>query len=269
MEKFYAGVGSRRAPNDILTLIAEISHLLHEYGWILRTGDAVGCDKAFRDASPDHKQVFTVAHSDSDSMAIAEKYHGAWDKLNSYGEKLHARNAKQILGKDLKTPVDFMVCWTKDGCNSHKARSITTGGTGTAISIADAHRIRIFNLARKEDRKFWENILSDPDPSFPEKLWLDTPPDKPSTSKPQTKQKLTRTQVTAAALRAGYSLQKNGSRQISTSCPIQTCKSKLVAYVKIVADGIHAVYACTCGARSPQLIACSLSSRPADTKQIS
>jgi len=39
-----------------------------------------------------------------------------------------------------------LICWTPDGCESHRYRNRETGGTGTAISIADYHNIKIYNL---------------------------------------------------------------------------------------------------------------------------
>ena len=49
-----------------------------------------------------------------------------------------ARNCHQVLGQDLKTPVDFIVCWTKDGGES--------GGTGQALRIARDLNIPVYNL---------------------------------------------------------------------------------------------------------------------------
>jgi hypothetical protein len=48
------------------------------------------------------------------------------------------RNAMQILGEDGNTPVEMVVCWTKDGKAS--------GGTGQALRIAEYYSIPIFNL---------------------------------------------------------------------------------------------------------------------------
>jgi hypothetical protein len=50
----------------------------------------------------------------------------------------------------LISPVKFVICWTPDGAISHAGRSIRTGGTGTAISIASANQIPVFNLQRPE-----------------------------------------------------------------------------------------------------------------------
>lgn len=79
-------------------------------------------------------------------MEIAKKFHPAWGACSDYAKKLHGRNAFQVLGGGLECKSQFLVCWTPDGCISHKTRSIETGGTGTAISIADHYKIEIINL---------------------------------------------------------------------------------------------------------------------------
>lgn len=49
------------------------------------------------------------------------------------------RNVCQILGADLHTPVQMVICWTKGGK--------LVGGTAQALRIARANNIPIFNLA--------------------------------------------------------------------------------------------------------------------------
>lgn len=54
--------------------------------------------------------------------------------------KLQARNSHQVLGLDLETPSEFIVCWTKNGKSS--------GGTGQAIRIALDYGIPIFDAGK-------------------------------------------------------------------------------------------------------------------------
>lgn len=44
---FYTGVGSRETPNKVIDLMYRIAKFLAERNWILRSGGAVGADKAF------------------------------------------------------------------------------------------------------------------------------------------------------------------------------------------------------------------------------
>jgi len=157
----YTGVGSRKTPKDIQNLMVSIAANLAAKGYTLRSGGADGADKAFEyGCGVGAKEIYLPNMATPEAMEIAAKYHGAWDKCSAYVRKLHGRNAFQVLGLDLKTPSKFLLCWTPDGCISHKIRSVRTGGTGTAISIADAYGIPVFNLKLTEHRVRLEAMLN-------------------------------------------------------------------------------------------------------------
>lgn len=151
--KYYTGVGSRETPQSILKVIYRIACNLRELGWILRTGDADGADAAFSEGAGKLKTVFTAKDATPHACRIAQRFHPAWNRCSQYAKKLHGRNSFQVLGRDLKTPSRFVICSTRDGATTHAERSIITGGTGTAISIASHYGIPVFNLARPEHLK--------------------------------------------------------------------------------------------------------------------
>lgn len=144
---YYAGIGSRNTPLDIQHTMTNIATFLSQKGAILRSGGAKGADLAFEKGAGDKKQIFYASDADEPSMMIAKTYHPAWNSCSDYAKKLHGRNAFQILGKPLYLlPVKFVICWTPDGCEHHDTRTIETGGTGTAISIASHNDISVYNL---------------------------------------------------------------------------------------------------------------------------
>lgn len=162
MYKPYTGVGSRKAPKEITGLIIDISIELHKRGFTLRSGGADGCDIAFENgcgSSMHFKEIYVAQQATTQAMAIAERFHPNWRACSNYARKLHGRNAFQVLGPHLNQPSKFLLCWTPDGCTSHKERSIQTGGTGTAISIADYYNVPVFNLARNDHRQRLEGML--------------------------------------------------------------------------------------------------------------
>jgi hypothetical protein len=65
-----------------------------------------------------------------------------------------ARNAYHVLGPDLKTPSQFVVCWTPDGCIDQAGRSRQTGGTVQAVAIATSNGIEVIKLRRPDHREF-------------------------------------------------------------------------------------------------------------------
>lgn len=117
-----------------------IATRLRDMGYTLRSGGARGADSAFERGAGGMKEVFRA----SDATP-------AWHRCSEYARKLHARNGFQILGRDLFSPSQFVVCWTKDGG--------PTGGTGQAIRLATAYQVPVFNLFHADaERRLWDHM---------------------------------------------------------------------------------------------------------------
>jgi hypothetical protein len=156
---YYTGVGSRETPLPIQAIMQAIARKLAVYNFTLRSGGADGADKAFESGAGINKQIFLAKHATPEAMDIAAKFHPAWNKCSAYARKLHGRNAFQVLGPNLSEPSQFLMCWTPDKCTKHEYRTIKTGGTGTAISIADAYGVPVENLANRDTLDKWSKWL--------------------------------------------------------------------------------------------------------------
>ena len=159
--KYYAGIGSRKTPDDILEMMTKIAEGLSR-NYVLRSGGASGADTAFEKGAGDKKVSYIPWSGFNESkekyipvssaaMRLAGEFHPGWMYLSYPVKKLHARNCYQVLGENLATPVDFVICWTPGGQEK--------GGTAQAIRIAKANGIKVFNLANEEDFNFWNNKL--------------------------------------------------------------------------------------------------------------
>ena len=154
---FYAGVGARATPDHVLTLMTQVARQLEQSGWRLRTGGAVGADKAFAagvhgpakteflpwpgynnitgpSARPLSRAELNIC------LEIAAENHPAWHKCSPAARKLHARNVAIVAGPYADTPCRAMLVWTPG------AR--VTGGSGTAIRIARHFDVPVLNLYR-------------------------------------------------------------------------------------------------------------------------
>lgn len=171
--KFYAGIGARNAPEDIKIIAMKLGYYLALEGYILRSGGAEGMDDFFEagvdlammQISTAQKQIFlpnpwawgnpSIWNKPSkEALDTVEIYHKYGKNMEDRTKNLMGRNAHQVLGPDLKEHSKFVICWTQDGCIENSKRNydkkIGTGGTGQAISIADAYNIPIFNLKRED-----------------------------------------------------------------------------------------------------------------------
>lgn len=144
----YAGIGSRETPAQVQAMMTKLAARLAQLGYTLRSGGAEGADKAF-EAGAAGKEIFYAQHAASDQVAqsLVDEIHPYPSALKPYPRNLMARNAYQVFGSDLNSPVDFVLVWTPDGVEHHDYRKRTTGGSGQAISLASLKGIPVINLA--------------------------------------------------------------------------------------------------------------------------
>lgn len=154
----YTGVGSRETPVEICQgVITPLARTLSAYGWVLRSGDADGSDKAFQAGSPDHMTESYVTRKMKeyrkdaiigeaspkwvDALRMAKDIHPNWHAMSSWGRAQHGRDVLQVLGGSLNEPSRFLVCW-----GIPKPGGSISGGTRTAWECARKIGIPVFNL---------------------------------------------------------------------------------------------------------------------------
>lgn len=159
----YTGIGSRKAAAGVIQLMQGIARRLAARGFVLRSGGADGADMAFEIGAGDGpKEIYlpwrgfkgnrSPLYNLTNSAAAAEiaaTIRPAWPRLKPSVQGLHTRNVHQVLGQDLANPAQFVVCWTPDGAQTEQERSAETGGTGTAIALANRRGVQVINLARE------------------------------------------------------------------------------------------------------------------------
>lgn len=135
-----------------------IAKQLAKLGYTCNSGGADGADSAFEKGAVINRQIFLPWDGFNgkrvESMnkmhntwkysvppfneELVRKYHPKPSALSEDGWKFMSRNSYQVLGEDLKTPVEFVLCWTQEG----KLK----GGTAQALRIAKDKDIPIFNF---------------------------------------------------------------------------------------------------------------------------
>ena len=182
---WFAGVGSRDTPPDILALMSDLSYWLGRCGWGLSSGGAAGADDAFLqgmlkcpDCEPSRRlRIYLIGrkfesyrpdpirgfhHSPSytetweQAKTIAEEVRGSFHGLGDAGIELHTRNVYQVLGHTLKDPVKQTVCWAELVGKQGRVK----GGTNTAVGVSLKYDIPVMNLYLDADRQRAERFIT-------------------------------------------------------------------------------------------------------------
>jgi hypothetical protein len=183
LKRYYAGIGSRQTPPDVMDLVHRLAATLAATH-TLRSGAANGADTGFEsgaNAAGGPADVYLAWKGFNGSLSalygvtaealeMASTVHPAWERLSEGPKKLHARNCYQVMGPDLATPAEFVACWTPDGCESVKTRNSKTGGTASAIVLAERNKIPVFNLKNPASRNTLVKFLKFKDIDV---SWLD------------------------------------------------------------------------------------------------
>jgi hypothetical protein len=152
MRTFYAGVGSRSTPPDVLRTMHGIACELRELGYTLRSGGASGADTAFEDGAGKHGSVLYLPWQGFNNRTrgivcgdvpwmreVAKDFHPAWEACSRGARAMHTRNVPQVLGESTDVAASsFVVCWTPGGAGG--------GGTGQALRIAHFCGIPVYDL---------------------------------------------------------------------------------------------------------------------------
>jgi hypothetical protein len=163
-KSYYVGIGVRSTPADIQSLMTQMAEALAAAGVILRSGHTPGAMMAFEAGVSDsslqdiylpyegygdpvtddgHHKVINQGDIE-EAKRIAAKSHPRWDSYSDLQKTFLIRNAFIVLGSDLRTPAEFMICYSEDTALGDE--------TSHAITIATkVANMAVFNLAVEGD----------------------------------------------------------------------------------------------------------------------
>lgn len=170
-------IGSRKAPVRFLNLANDIGFILANQGIEMFSGGADGMDSAFEKGynranrkslcniilpkerfngrssfAEDNTYVLDSYSEDilRECDSLVYKLHPHYEDLGDFAMRAHMRNCIQILGHDLESPVDEVICWAPPNGIGVK------GGTNTAFRLAMSRGIPCWNLAVREEFVYLE-----------------------------------------------------------------------------------------------------------------
>jgi len=173
MTEFYTGVGSRNVTDKGFQDCKQIAEAMSKKLIVLRSGGATGCDTAFELGAGSNHNVYLpwnnfngrsdengvyvnskTLYTHKEAEYIASIHHPAWDKCSPAAKLLHTRNVFQVLGFELNNPSQVLVCWAEPD-----KRTRVKGGTATAVAIAYAHGVPVYNIWLEKDHNEIKEIL--------------------------------------------------------------------------------------------------------------
>lgn len=162
-----AGIGSRQTPPEILAEMKKIGQWARQNKIVVNSGHADGADWAFEQGAQEYCTAFVpwrgfnihlrskasivVYNPTEEAMKSVFFYHPYPRSLSKTVQLIMARNWAQVMGQDDKTPVNAVICWTRDGKEE--------GGTSQAMRIAKNKGIPIYNMAEYQTAKEIINLL--------------------------------------------------------------------------------------------------------------
>lgn len=176
----YTGIGARATPTNVLDLMTAIARYYAGQGAVLRSGGSPGADLAFESgcgAGPKEIYLPWARFNDNPSPLVItgglltriiqldawQALHEALaaetppvdlDTLPDEQLRLYARDVCQVLGADLATPSDRVICWTPPSGEPE--------GTRIALYIARHAGVPIDNLSDPTIFARWQQ-LTQPD----------------------------------------------------------------------------------------------------------
>lgn len=174
----YTGIGARETPPEVLALMRAIGRRLALEGAVLRSGGSPGADAAFEEGCGDGpKEIYLPRpgfNGNPSLLALDDAWyarivaHAAWGVLRAalaresppvdldalpFETRLrYARDVPQVLGRDLASPSDLVLCWTPPAGPPE--------GTRIALYVARQYGVATANLNDAGERGRWARHVS-------------------------------------------------------------------------------------------------------------
>lgn len=164
--------GNFNAPEQLIPVIREMADLLKQHGFAIRSSGMNGFPKMVSDNVQGiefhipWKEFGQIQNPKSyfnsdECKEFAKRYLPDWAGLKDSHQAFFCKNARLVLGKDLKQPAQISIIWSDDGVEGPTTRTQTSMHAGHIACISKAMHIPVINISNPDAvqrlRRFLEN----------------------------------------------------------------------------------------------------------------
>lgn len=150
--------GNFRAPEQLVPVIREMADLLKQNGFTIRTGGMEGFDQLVADNVPGCEfhipwnnfnkiENATSTFNTDECKEYAKRYLPDWGNLKESHQAFFAKNARLVLGKQVKQPCQIAIVWSEDGVEGPANRTAHSQHAGHIAAICRAMYIPVINIS--------------------------------------------------------------------------------------------------------------------------
>lgn len=168
--KPYVGTGNKEAPSEVLSKFKLIASELSAQDYTVRTSSMGGPDEIFENVvgkkeihlpwKDFNNKESKLTYNSPLALHIAKLFQPNFDTLKPFIQAFLAKNARLILGKDLKSRAMFVMTWSEDGAETIIEKTSKTGNIGHLIAIANAMKVPVFNFGKPDAEKRLRTYLN-------------------------------------------------------------------------------------------------------------
>jgi hypothetical protein len=159
--KACACLANAGAPQEKKVVFEKLAQFLVSRGFTVRTAGGKDGEDAFEKGAGEKLEVHipwknfdgrqsAFCKTSDEAKNVVRQFSPSFESLSKGVQTIIASKAHVVLGKELNTPILFLVVWSLDGAETKKECTAKTGFVSTPIKIAESLKIPVFNLKRDD-----------------------------------------------------------------------------------------------------------------------
>lgn len=147
-------------PEEIKTKALDVAKILEEHHFTLRTDTVGELAKLFETVLTRKEEYLAwndfngkkskFSFNTESSKNMAKLFSPKFEELKKPIQAFQARNARGILGQNVKSPIHLAIVWSADGAERFRDKTPKSAFISHQLALTSALRIPVFNLERPD-----------------------------------------------------------------------------------------------------------------------